>query len=108
MTTQKNLNSCARQALPDSKFISAWLPSCLNDYENFLFLAFGKGRGKEEKQRKREKARKRWCGTEKVNIKLIMHLQKQVNCSRKEGTIKASEKKQDPESLLKSSTSAFV
>lgn len=68
MTPQKNLNSCARQALPDSKCICAWLPSCLNDYENFLFLAFGKGEGKRKKQRKREKAKERWYGAENVNI----------------------------------------
>lgn len=58
MTTQKKLNSCARQALPDSKCICAWLSSCLNDYENFLFLAFGRGeRKKKNKKRQRKQDR---------------------------------------------------
>lgn len=59
MTTQNNLNSCARQALPDSKFICAWLPSCLNDYENVLFLALGRG---EEKKKNKERQRKQERG----------------------------------------------
>jgi len=33
--------------------VSAWLHSCLNDYENFLFLAFGRGEGK-KKNKKRD------------------------------------------------------
>lgn len=80
-----NINYCARQALPDSKCICAWLPSCLNDYENFLFLAFGRGKEKKtNKERKTEKARERWCGTGKVNIKLIMHMEKQVNSPKRQ------------------------
>lgn len=61
MTPQKNLNSCARQALPDSKFICAWLPSCLNDYENFLFLAFGRGRKRRKTKKDRESKKEVVC-----------------------------------------------
>lgn len=57
MTDHTNLNLCARQALPYSKCMCVWLPSCFNDYENFLFLAFGRGEGK-KKNKKRDRESK--------------------------------------------------
>lgn len=102
MTTQKNLNSCVRQALPDSKCICAWLPSCLNDYENFLFLAFGRGeRKRKNKKRDREsKIEMLWDWECKHQANAFA---KKTNCVMKEATMKVWEKKKltERESLLK-------
>lgn len=108
MTTQKNLNSCVRQAPPDSKCICAWLPSCLNDYENFLFLAFGRGeRKRKNKKRDREsKIEMLWDWECKHQANAFA---KKTNCVMKEATMKVWEKKKTNRErvLTESSTSAL-